>query len=54
MTSKEEARESLRTIINNLPIKIDETSKAVIADAMYDFINHIIEAVGDEYHIIRK
>ena len=54
MTSKEEARECLQKVIDTLPLQLTDEQKSVIADAIYDFVGTMLDAVRDEYHVVSK
>jgi hypothetical protein len=54
MTEKEEAREELQKVVDALPLQLTESQKTVIGDAIYDFVNHLLAAVREEYHVVSK
>jgi len=54
MTGKEEARECLQKVIDTLPLQLTDEQKSVIADAIYDFVRTMLDAVKDDYHVVSK
>lgn len=54
MTDKEEARKSLEKVVDALPLQLTDDQKTVIGDAIYDFVNQVLAAVREEYHVVSK